>query len=323
MHRMTLADFAAMSDSFRQPYQAAYHAFYSSAWNAIVTDPLLMMLPMDDHMVHRGDGVFEAFKCVEGAIYNLRAHLERLGISASGLRLALPVSVEELTRLTVETVRAGRRRDAVVRIFLSRGPGGFSVRPFECPRPHVYIVVTSLPAPFMERHPEGARIATSAIPLKPADLAVMKSCNYVPNVQMTMEAAEQGVDYTVSFDRDGHLGEGATENVGIVTRDGWLLFPRLDHILKGTTMMRVAALAEQAVARGDLAGVAFTDIPRLAVAAAREILLVGTTIDVVAAVAFDGKPVGDGKPGTACRMLNDSLRRDIRENTALRTPVFE
>lgn len=37
-----------------------------------------MLIPIDDHMVHRGDGVFEAFKCVDGNIYQLDAHIDRL-----------------------------------------------------------------------------------------------------------------------------------------------------------------------------------------------------------------------------------------------------
>ena len=33
----------------------------ASVTSGIVTDPKLMTVPVDDHLVHRGDGVFEAF----------------------------------------------------------------------------------------------------------------------------------------------------------------------------------------------------------------------------------------------------------------------
>ena len=39
----------------RQPVR--YWAFYSSQLGGIVTDPALMVIPFDDHMVHRGHGV--------------------------------------------------------------------------------------------------------------------------------------------------------------------------------------------------------------------------------------------------------------------------
>jgi 4-amino-4-deoxychorismate lyase len=34
-------------------------AMYSSLVGGIITDPALMVLPLDDHMVHRGHGVFD------------------------------------------------------------------------------------------------------------------------------------------------------------------------------------------------------------------------------------------------------------------------
>ena len=36
-----------------------YLAMYSSIFQGIVTQPWLMGLPIDDHMVHRGDWVFD------------------------------------------------------------------------------------------------------------------------------------------------------------------------------------------------------------------------------------------------------------------------
>ena len=36
-----------------------YAAFYSSQLGGIVTDPALMVIPFDDHMVHRGHGIFD------------------------------------------------------------------------------------------------------------------------------------------------------------------------------------------------------------------------------------------------------------------------
>ena len=36
-----------------------YLAFYSSRLGGITTDPALMVVPMDDHLVHRGHAVFD------------------------------------------------------------------------------------------------------------------------------------------------------------------------------------------------------------------------------------------------------------------------
>ncbi len=55
----------------RQPVK--YWAFYSSQLGGIVTDPALMVIPFDDHMVHRGHGIFDTAGLVDGKIYDLDA----------------------------------------------------------------------------------------------------------------------------------------------------------------------------------------------------------------------------------------------------------
>ena len=52
------------------PHQNSYVAMCSSWFGGIILHPQLMLIPIDDHMVHRGDGVFEAFKCVNGISIN-------------------------------------------------------------------------------------------------------------------------------------------------------------------------------------------------------------------------------------------------------------
>ena len=72
----------------KQPVK--YVAFYSSQLDGIVTDQALMVLPFDDHMVHRGHGIFDTAGIVNGRIYDLDAHLGRFLKSAERSKLALP-----------------------------------------------------------------------------------------------------------------------------------------------------------------------------------------------------------------------------------------
>ena len=315
-------DWSKWSAKLRRPYQAGYFAMYSSLYDGVVTDPLLMTLPLDDHMVHRGDGIFEAFKAVEGSIYNLKGHLERLANSARGLSLTVAWSFEEIERIVVETVKVGGRPDCMIRVFVSRGPGGFGVNPYECPASQLYVMVTALGTPFMQLHPEGARLKTSVVPAKTAEMANIKNCNYAPNVLMKKEAVDAKVDFTIGFDENGYLTEGSTENLGIVTRDGRLLFPHLDRILTGTTMLRAMELAKALIGKGILKSVAFADITHADMLAAAEVVVAGTTINIASAVELDGKPIADGKPGPVAAALDELLRRDMRENQGLLTKVF-
>jgi branched-subunit amino acid aminotransferase/4-amino-4-deoxychorismate lyase len=297
----------------------AAFALYSSLLGGIVTDPALMFVPADDHLVHRGDGVFETVRIVEGALYAMMPHAARLCASAAAIELAVPLTAEELTAATVATARAAGRRDALIRVIVARGPGGYGVSPYESKAPATYIAVYPVPAPFMTKHPGGARVRTSAVPLKPGVMATAKTCNYIPNALMKKEAVDAGVDFTITFDERGCLGEGATENMAIVGADGVLRTPAPERILAGITMTRCAALAAANPGAFGLRGVEQGRISRAEVEAARELLIFGTSIEVVSVVEFDGRPVGDGKPGPASVALGRAFATDMRNYAAWRT----
>ena len=319
---MNAIDPSAFVDVLRASRPAAkvpYYLFYSGLWDGYVTDPALMVVPFDDHLVHRGDGVFESFKCVEGAAYNLDAHLQRLLRSAHQVGLTVSKGPEALRAKVLEVLKAAGQPECSVRVILARGPGGMGVAPAESPRPVLYILVYGAGRPFMERKPQGAALLRSRIPVKPPFFATVKICNYMANALMAQEARDREADFVVGVDESGHITEGAVENVGIVTHAGRLVFPQLDTVLAGTTMLRVAELARQLETDGRLNAVVFRPIREEELAGAAEILAVGMTLNVASVVSYEGRPVGDGTPGPVGSALNELLLRDTRENPSLRT----
>ncbi len=307
--------------AFKVPYHDNYLAMYSSWYGGIVVDPALMMVPVDDHLVHRGDGVFEAFKCIGGSIYGLERHLDRLERSARGIFIDLPCDRGTLTRIIRATVRAAGARDAMIRLFVSRGPGGFSTNPYECPASQLYVVCSRFQPTPTERYEKGVTLKSSHVPIKKAYLANMKSCNYLPNVLMKKEAEDAGVDYTVSIDDEGFLGEGSTENIGIITRDREFLVPRFDRVLRGTTITRVMELAAELVNRGQWARIGEADITPAQAHEAAEILVFGTSFDILPVVRYDDRPIGDGRPGPWGARLLELLRADMAGCDEMLTPV--
>jgi branched-chain amino acid aminotransferase len=299
-----------------------YYAFYSSIVGGIVTDPALMLAPIDDHVVHRGDGVFETLKCVNGGVYLWQEHARRLFQSANAIGVSIRWSEPELADIVAQTLRAGGRRDALLRIIISRGPGSMGVNPYDCPAPALYVLAHALKPSFMDVHPGGARLISCDIPIKAGFFATIKSCNYLPNALLKKAAADAGADFAVCFDERGFVAEGATENVGIVDADGRLRAPGPERILSGTTMNRVFQLAEALVRDGRLRGLMRGPITREELSCAREILIFGTTSDITSAVLFDGRPVGEGKPGPIALALLELLREDIRSSREHRFEVF-
>lgn len=306
----------------KRPYHNKYFAMFSSYLGGIVTDPSLMLVAADEHLVHRGDGVFESMKCVDGGIYNLDSHMQRLTASAEKIECCIPGDIENLVDITRQVVLAGGKKDCSIRVIVSRGPGGFTANPYESAGPQTYVIAYQAPSPFMEKRPGGAMAEISSIPIKSGQFAVVKSCNYLPNALMKKEAADMQVDFVFTVDSRGFLGEGSTESVGIVSGDGRLLFPKLEKVLRGTTAERLIKLAGKLLEQGLIKSAGKADIPLDQIRNAREIIAAGTSIDVVSVTQFEKQKVGHGKPGPVSLELGRLLKNDMLENEAMRTSVF-
>ncbi len=111
----------------KQPVK--YTAFYSSQLGGVVTDPALMVIPFDDHMVHRGHGIFDTAGIVNGKIYDLDAHLDRFLKSAERSKLKLPGTRAEMRDIIIRTTAASGRKDGSIRYWLSSGTGSLDLTP--------------------------------------------------------------------------------------------------------------------------------------------------------------------------------------------------
>ena len=304
-----------------RPWQEDFLAMYSSIWPGVTMDPALMTVPIDDHVVHRGDGVFEVMRCVRGSIYQMENHLRRLERSAGAVSLAFPEVYDHISDIIKEVVVMAGEKDCLIKIIVSRGPGGFGIDPFECPEAQVYVVVIRFHPLPEESYQRGVSLVTSRIPIKRSFFANIKSCNYLPNVLMKLDAVQSGCPYAVGLDEDGYLAEGPTENVAVLTSDGVLRFPEFERTLSGTTASRVFHLAGKLVKQGLIRDVVFSRIPPDDAYRGKEMFLTGTSLNILPVVTYDGKPVGEGVPGPVYARLSSLLWRDMTGNRDLLTPV--
>jgi 4-amino-4-deoxychorismate lyase len=162
---------------------------------------------------------------------------------------------------------------------------------------------------------DGLKVMTTTYPIKPSLYAVTKSTNYLPNVLMQMEAKASGFDNGIFIDQNGYVGESSNMNVAFVTSDGVLRHPRFDHILSGCTSLRLLELAPRLQARNLIAGVEVSDISVATARAAREMVLIGSSVKVAPVVVWDDQQIGDGRPGPVSRALLELLEEDMRSAT--------
>jgi len=298
-----------------------YLAMYSSWHHGIITDPVLMLIPIDDHLVHRGDGVFDVMRCVNGRIYQMESHLKRLEASARAISLNFPPEYQDIRDIIKRLILAGGDKECIIRTVISRGPGGYSTNPFECPSSQLYINVIRYHELEEKDYREGVSVVLSKVPIKESFFATIKSCNYLQNVLMKMEAINAGYKYSVNIDDSGFLGEGSTENIGIVSEDNHVKIPSFEHTLAGTTAKRVMELADRLVKDKTIKGVNFARISPEDVYRSREVVLMGTSISILPVVNFNGKTIGNGSPGPVYSKLSDLLWKDMHENKDLLTEI--
>ena len=142
------------------------------------------------------------------------------------------------------------------------------------------------------------------------DRVDIKTVGLLPNVLARQQAKDAGAQEAWFVDGSGTVLEGSATNAWIVTRDGVIVTRSAEHgILRGitrTTLFDVAAkLGSTIEERG------FTVAEALE---AREAFVTSATKTVMPVVSIDGKPIGNGHPGSTAAALREAFF-DVAEKT--------
>ncbi|XP_021899048.1 D-amino-acid transaminase, chloroplastic isoform X1 [Carica papaya] len=284
-------------------------AMYSNISGGITTEPSAMLIPMDDHMVHRGHGVFDTAAIMDGHLYELEQHLDRFLRSASLAKINPPFDRENIRRILIQTVSASKCKKGSLRYWLSAGPGDFQLSSTGCYQTALYAIVIQDLSTFDSR---GIKVVTSSVPIKPPEFATMKNVNYLPNVLSKLEAEENGAYAGIWLDGDGFVAEGPNMNVAFVTKDKELLMPQFDKILSGCTAKRVLMFADGLVREGKLRAVSVRNVTVEEGKKADEMMLIGSGVLVRPVIQWDDQVIGDGKEGPVAHALLNLILEDMK-----------
>lgn len=258
---------------------------------------------IDDRGFLFGDAVYEVIRAVRGRFVEPERHLRRLerslretGLPASGVDL-LAVATDLLRRNGLDG------REATVYVQVSRGAA---------PRQHPFppqgtpptVLVTAMP--FTPRTDLiAAGVAAITLPDVRWSRCDIKSVNLLPNVLAAQRAAAAGAVEAILV-RDGVVTEATRSNVLAVVGGVVRTHPTGPLILPGVTREVVLELALEA----DIP-VREEELGADELFAAEEVLLTGTTSDVMPVVTVDGRAVGGGRPGPVGRRLASLLATRI------------
>jgi branched-chain amino acid aminotransferase len=246
-------------------------------------------VPILDHGLLYGDGVFEGIRFHGGVPFRLEQHLARLARSAAAIALPLPWGRGELVEAVGSVIGAAGRPDGYIRLVVTRGAGSFGLDPRSCPRPSLLVACGA----FDSFSPEAGRdlrfglsvIVASTRQLPPDVLDPrIKSLNYLPRVLARAEAIRAGADEAILLNAAGHVTEGSTDNI-FVARDGELVTPPVsDGALDGITRGAILELAAAARIPTRVASLTPYDLH-----VADEVFLCGTGIELRPVRSVDGR----------------------------------
>jgi branched-chain amino acid aminotransferase len=283
-------------------------------------------LSVFDRGFQLGDGVFETLRARAGHVTEAEAHFARLHRSAAGLDIVLPEDIDDrladgIAALLAANGLDGPTSDASLRITVSRG--AYRARGVLPPHEDVPATIAiqawpvlAAPTDHLER---GLHLVASAVRRDPQNpLATLKTTSRAEYVYARLEARRAGADDALFMTIEDHLSEGTSANIFLVRAapDGAqeLATPSLDcAILPGTTRSWLLDWArrvglrpfEGRLRRHDLAG-------------AEEAFLSSSVAGILPVTAFDGAPIGDGRPGEWTRRARADREAMIREGEPVR-----
>jgi D-alanine transaminase len=242
-----------------------------------------------------GDGVYEVIPVYSRKPFRLAEHLLRLRHSLDGIRLPNPHSDDEWTGLVEQIIARNESDDQYLYLHITRG---VAKRDHAFPKdvlPTVFIMSNPLLAPPKELLTTGvAAITTGDNRWLRCDI---KAISLLPNVLLRQMAIDAGAVETVLL-RDGFMTEGAASNIFVVRNETLLAPPKNNLMLPGITYDVVLELA----AAHNIA-YQVRAVSEYEVRTAQELLLTSSTKEIMPITHLDGKPVGDGKPGSMFALL--------------------
>jgi len=254
----------------------------------------------DDRGFLFADGVYEVIRSYGGRLFRIDDHLSRLSHSLGELRMA-SVSLSHLKTVADQLMHRNNleNEDATLYIQITRGVAPRK-HPFPDPEtsPTVYVSASVL-------QPSPAEWETGIAVILVPDLrwgrCDIKSVGLLPNVLASQEAKEQGASEAV-FVRDGVITEGSHTSFCAVFDGALVTHPANHHILAGITRSVVLDLCVTL-------GISVRESPILerTLKGASELMVLGTTSEVVPVVRVDDWVVGDGKPGPITSKLKQAF----------------
>ncbi len=252
-----------------------------------------------DRGVYFGDGVYEVVRSYDGRIFALEDHLQRFANSLAGINIE-GVDINLIRTRVHKAFEAACISNAKIYFHITRGS---AIREHDWEansEPNFFLTVTEAPD---DREEKSKGIAVSTHPDWRWKRCAIKSLNLLPNVLARHDAVQKGCVEAIFVDETGFITEGAASAFFTINGQTMQTAPLTANILPSITRIF-------AIKAGKNIGLEIIEkslTPQQAIDS-DELFIAVTTKDIVPVVKFDGKTIGDGKPGKYTKLLIEDFR---------------
>jgi branched-chain amino acid aminotransferase len=267
----------------------------------------------------RSDAVYDTVSVWKRLFFRLDDHIARFFDSCQKARLQCPYSPSEVSSILAQCVHRAGLQDAYVQAIVTRGRFQSLERrdPRLCVNRFIGLALPYIWIVSPERQAEGIDLAISVNRRTPSEAidATIKNFNWMDLQRGLFEGLDRGADTAVLCTPNGFLAEGPGFNVFLVRR-GELVTPR-SNVLEGITRRTMFELAAELGVPAREADLRAEELRE-----ADEAFIASTAGGVMPVSFVDGKPLGEGRPGSITSRLR-SLYWEKREGGWLGTPVAD
>ncbi len=264
-----------------------------------------------DHGFLYGYGLFETMRAYNGSIFRLDRHLGRLHDTALSLGLAPKTTAFDLKKGCYDVLRANNLTEARIRLTVSAGEGDITPNPDTCHDITVVIVARKLIPLSPESYERGYKGHLSTCRRNSQSPASqLKSICYLENILARREARAEGSDEAVLLNEKGHVAEGSSTNIFMISKQ-ILITPSLDSgVLPGVTREAVLEISHSIGLTSEVRQVELEELYR-----ADEVFLTNSIIEIMPLTYLDIRSIGSGKPGPITQRLMSSYREIVARET--------
>jgi branched-chain amino acid aminotransferase len=201
---------------------------------------------------------------------------------------------------------ANNKKDAYIRLVVSRGRGDLGIDPDKCSEPTVVIIVASIALYPEEFYRNGIPLVTASarrIPMESLDPRI-KSLNYLNNIIAKIQGKQAGCVEALMLNHQGLVAECTADNIFMIKNNDLRTPDLLQGALAGITRQAVLDLAAEMGMNTLEKKVGLHDLYN-----ADEVFLTGTGAEIVPVIRIDGRTIGSGKPGEKTYRLLDAFRK--------------